>query len=269
MIDVKELKFAYGTVPSQKEPVYTLDGVSLEIKKGEIFGILGPNGSGKTTLLKNIQLFLKPAMGEITYFGQSHRELSARRISRMLSLVPQKSGGGMSLTVEEMIRLGRIPHMKNPWEGYSSEDKQVVDEVISRLGLEPFKSRQCHSLSGGEFQKVLLARALAQKSRILLLDEATANLDMRHCVEIMELVQQRAREGCTVVSVLHDLNLAAEFCHRMVLMKKGRVCYRGTPVELFKREVIKEIYDIDARVGYDEAGVPFVLPRAVKQGVVA
>jgi iron complex transport system ATP-binding protein len=163
-----------------------------------------------------------------------------------------------------MILLGRLPHLRNKWSGFSDSDRAVVDDVVSKLGLERFMHRKCHCLSGGEFQKVLLARALVQESEILLLDEATSNLDLHHSVEIMELVCTFAEEGGTVVAVMHDLNLAAKFCDRVVLMKEGKVRYEGPPADVYRRDVISDIYGIDSYISRDDEGNPFVLPRRKK-----
>jgi iron complex transport system ATP-binding protein len=206
-------------------------------------------------------LYLKPQDGRIAYFDIPHRDLSSRRLSKLLSLVPQKPEGGAALTVIEMITLGRLPHMESRWSGFSAEDREVVGEFMEKLGLVGFEHRNCHSLSGGEFQKVLLARALVQKSSILLLDEATANLDLHHSVDIMDLVRQFADGGGAVVAVMHDLNLAARFCDRVVLMKSGEVKYEGKPAEVYRTDVIREIYEIDAYIARDDDGIPFVLPR--------
>ncbi len=260
MVSISDLHYAYdvkGSVHGRK----ILQGIHMDINPGEITGILGPNGSGKSTMLKNIQLFLEPNQGDITYFSVSHKDIQAKELAKQISLVPQKSGGGQSLRVKEMILLGRIPHMKSRWSGFVPEDYERVNRVIEALHLQDFENRFCHCLSGGEFQKVLLARALSQESPVLLLDEATANLDMHHAMEIMELVQGLATAGTAVAAVLHDFNLAASFCHRLIVMHKGKVFREGTPQEVLTSEVIREVYGIHAYVGHDEMGVPFVLPR--------
>ncbi|AHC14036.1 ABC transporter ATP-binding protein [Salinispira pacifica] len=260
MVIASKLHYAYadGETHHHKN---ILNGVDLDIRPGQVLGILGPNGSGKTTLLKNIQLFLKPDQGEITYDGIPHTNIKSGEIAKRVSLVPQKSGGGQSLKVKEMVLLGRIPHIANRWAGFSAHDYQIAKAVMESLDLVKFADRHCHCLSGGEFQKVLLARALCQESGILLLDEATANLDMHHSVEIMELVRKRAANGTTVAAVLHDLNLAAAFCDRVVFMHEGVVFRNGLPGETMTAEVIATVYGIDAYVSRDENGIPFVLPR--------
>lgn len=238
-----------------------LRGLCASFGQREVVGILGPNGSGKTTLLKNLLLYLKPKSGVVSYFGKPHTEFSSRHLARNLALVPQRSGGGETLTVHEMVLLGRLPHLENRWTGYADPDLRAVDNVLAALDIEQFRNRPCASLSGGEFQKVLLARAFVQESEILLLDEATANLDMHHAVDIMDLVAAKASDGAAVVAVMHDLNLAAAYCDRVLLMKDGVVRYEGRPQEVYSEQVMREIYQAEARVDFDEDGVPFVLPR--------
>lgn len=255
MISTKDVHFTY------KCGSKILNGVDLNLPPGEIVGILGPNGSGKSTLLKNIQLFLKPDSGEINYFNLNHNEIKISDLAKKMSLVPQVSSGGKSLSVKDMVLLGRLPHLESKWHGFSKHDHNIVDKILTNLKLKKFKERLCITLSGGEFQKVMLARALAQESSVLLLDEATANLDMNHSVEIMELVKKRAKSGVAVAAVLHDLNLAAAYCDRIIFMHKGRIYKNDTPLKTFTPEIIEKIYGFKAYVDYDNMGVPFVLPR--------
>lgn len=258
-METRELVFGYTDVP-------TLDKVNINVQPGELVGILGPNGSGKTTLLKNLLRFLTPQSGRITYFDNAQArditELTSNELARLAALVPQRSGGGASLTVYEMVMLGRLPHMESRWSGFTDDDRDTVNCTLAGLDIERFSNRPCSTLSGGEFQKVLLARALVQDTDALLLDEATANLDMHHAVDIMNLVRERLDGRRTVIAVMHDLNLAAEYCDRVVFLKKGTVRYEGTPEETYLPEIIRDIYDSDLYVGQDANGIPFVLPRA-------
>jgi iron complex transport system ATP-binding protein len=255
------LHFSYGNSGKTCETsrIQVLVGLDAVVREGEFVGILGPNGSGKTTFLKAILGAIHLDSGVVRYFGESKPE--RKQIAKTISLVPQHSQGGISLSVREMVTLGRIPHLTDRWSGFSAIDHGMVDQVMTSLGLTQFRDRPCGSLSGGEFQKVLLARALVQESRILLLDEATANLDLHHMIEIMDLVSSKIRSGCAVVAVMHDLNLAAGYCDRVLLMKNGSVRYEGTPTEVYRPEVFQEIFGIEIYIDIDERGVPFVLPR--------
>ncbi len=257
-VQAESLSFSYSGDP-------ILSGLTFAVRPGEIVGVLGPNGSGKTTLLKNLLLYLKPRVGSISYFGREHTTLSSRELSRLAGLVPQKSGGGASLSAGEMVMLGRLPHLQSRWSGFSDHDRAVVERTMQCLDIHRFRERQCSTLSGGEFQKVLLARALVQESSILFLDEATANLDMHHAIEIMDLVRDRVVAGGTAVAVMHDLNLAAGYCDRVVLLKDGVVRYEGAPREVYRPDVIRSIFGVDLYVAEDDAGVPFVLPRVSRQ----
>ncbi len=256
------ISFSYGGERSrsstQSSPV--LMDLSAVVHQGEMVGILGPNGSGKTTFLKAVLRFLRLDSGTVYYFGSSDSQIDGKELSRTMGLVPQRSGGGGSLTVREMVNLGRIPHLNDRWSGFSDRDRDMVDRVMKNLDIMRFRDRACASLSGGEFQKVLLARALVQESRVLLLDEATANLDLHHCVEIMDLVRDKARSGCAVSAVMHDLNLAAGYCDRVLFLKAGQVRYQGTPAEVYRPETLHEIFGIEVYLDSDAAGVPFVLP---------
>jgi iron complex transport system ATP-binding protein len=259
-IDVHDLHFSYSDAP-------ILNGLTLSVDRGEMVGVLGPNGSGKTTFLKNLIRYLRPDRGSVSFWipdegAKPVEQMSSKQLSRLVGLVPQRSGGGESLTVFEMVLLGRLPHIESRWSGYSEDDREAVECMLEGMGILAFRNRLCQTLSGGEFQKVLLARALVQDTDIIVLDEATANLDMHHAVEIMDLVRSLVGEGRTVVAVMHDLNLAAAYCDRTVFMRDGLVRFVGPPREVFTPEVIRNIFGVDLYLDVDDDGVPFVLPRS-------
>ena len=237
-----------------------LDGISLSLKTGEFLGFLGPNGSGKSTFLKNLLGFLKPSQGRIVFSGTNTVPTRTER-SRRLAFVPQNSRPPASLSVRDVILMGRLPHIRDRWTGYGEADRQKVEEMLGLLGITGMAERDVMSLSGGEMQKVIIGRCLVQEGDILLLDEATSGLDLNHTIEIMELMRKKAGEGKTIVAVLHDLNLASQYCDRIVLLKNGRLRYQGRPQEILTEEVVEEIYGIRAAVKADEYGRPFVLPR--------
>ncbi|MDR1030199.1 MAG: ABC transporter ATP-binding protein [Treponema sp.] len=236
-----------------------LDDVSLSLRAGEFLGFLGPNGSGKSTFLKNLLGFLKPSTGRIVFSGAVLTHLER---SRRLAFVPQNSMPPASLSVQEVVLMGRLPHIRDRWTGYGKVDRQKVAEVLDALGIAGMAERDVMSLSGGEMQKVIIGRCLVQEGDILLLDEATSGLDLNHTIEIMELMRKKAgEEGKTIVAVLHDLNLASQYCDRIVLLKNGCLRYEGRPQDILTEEVVEEIYGIRAVVKADEYGRPFVLPR--------
>jgi iron complex transport system ATP-binding protein len=228
-----------------------------------LVGFLGPNGSGKSTFLKNLLGYLKPSGGRVFFDGEEGKvELSPGERARRLSYVPQTPGVRASFTVAELALMGRLPMLKDRWAGYGAEDRRKTAEVMEALGIAFLAERKVTTLSGGELQKVVIARCLAQEGDILLLDEATSGLDLNHSVEIMELMRRKAdREGKIILAALHDLNLASQYCDRVLLLKDGRLCFEGTPAEALTEEALEEIYGIRAVVRMDENGRPVVLPR--------
>ena len=213
MIEVKNLSFAYG----RRE---ILRDVSFKAESGEIVGILGNNGAGKSTLVTCLNHILKPKSGKIILNGKDAETLSKRELAQYISYVAQKNEQTQT-TVFDSVLLGRKPYIK--WS-IGQEDIAVCDEIIERVGLSEMKLRALDELSGGELQKVMLARALVQQPKVMLLDEPTSNLDPKNQYEMMKLVRQVADEkNITVLVVIHDLSLAMRFCDKFLLMKDGRV----------------------------------------------
>lgn len=236
-----------------------LDGVSLSLKAGELVGFLGPNGSGKSTFLKNILGFLKPRCGSVLYGGA---EIAARERSQVFAFVPQTPGCQAAFTVAELVLMGRLPHIRDRWAGYTKADRRKAGQVMEMMGIAGMADRNVMTLSGGELQKAVIARCLVQEGDVLLLDEATSGLDLNHAVEIMELMRKKADEEHKIIlAVLHDLNLAAQYCDRIVLLKDGCLRYQGRPQEVLTESAVEAVYGIRAAVSHDEQGRPFVLPR--------
>ena len=217
MIEVKNLSFAYG-----KREI--LRDVSFKAESGEIVGILGNNGAGKSTLVTCLNHILKPKSGKIILNGKDAETLSKRELAQYISYVAQKNEQTQT-TVFDSVLLGRKPYIK--WS-IGQEDIAVCDEIIERVGLSEMKLRALDELSGGELQKVMLARALVQQPKVMLLDEPTSNLDPKNQYEMMKLVRQVADEkNITVLVVIHDLSLAMRFCDKFLLMKDGKVFTYG------------------------------------------
>jgi len=240
-----------------------LDGINLNIEKGKFIGILGPNGCGKSTLLKVILKYLNPKEGIIKIENKELKEYTQSELAEILSFVPQKSSLTMPLTVEDVVYMGRVPYMKNKWTGFDREDREKVEKIMQMLKIDKFKNRVIFSLSGGEFQRVLLARALAQNTNIMLLDEPTSALDMNYALEIMRLTSYFVQnESLTAVMVLHDLNLASMYCDSIILLKNGKIAYEGTPKELFRPEILEEIYGFNCEV-IENNGFSYVIPNKI------
>ena len=241
-----------------------LHNISLSVKSGEMVGLIGPNGSGKTTLIKLASGVLKPNQGEIRLDGSGLTQLSRKSIARSVAVVPQQFHIPFAFTASEVVALGRIPFLK-PFAGGSEVDKQFVSSALELVGISELKERRFDELSGGERQKVILAMALAQQPKLLLLDEPIVHLDIAHQVEILELVRSlNVERGLTVIAAMHDLNLAALYFDRLVLLKEGRVSADGTPAQVLTEEKIQEAFSASVRVEpHPVIGVPHIviMPR--------
>jgi iron(III) dicitrate ABC transporter, ATP-binding protein FecE len=257
-ISIENASFSYGLGEEN-----LLDKINLNIEKGKFIGILGPNGCGKSTLLKVILKYLNPKEGIIKIENKELKEYTQSELAEILSFVPQKSSLTMPLTVEDVVYMGRVPYIKNRWTGFDREDREKVEKIMQMLKIDKFKNRVIFSLSGGEFQRVLLARALAQNTNIMLLDEPTSALDMNYALEIMKLTSYFVQnESLTAVMVLHDLNLASMYCDSIILLKNGKIAYEGTPKELFRPEILEEIYGFNCEV-IENNGFSYVIPNKI------
>ncbi len=257
-ITIENVSFSYN----QNEEKL-LNNVNINFKKGEFIGILGPNGCGKSTLLKIILKYIHPCSGIIKIENRALSQYTQLELSKTLSFVPQKSSLSMPLTVEDVIFMGRVPYIKNRWLGFDDEDKNRVNEIIKVLKLEKFRKRSIFSLSGGEFQRVLMARALVQDTEIILLDEPTSALDINYALELMSLTSYFVKnENITVVMILHDLNLASMYCDNLILIKNGEIAYKGAPKEILKPEILEEIYGFNCEI-VENKGFSYVVPNKI------
>jgi iron complex transport system ATP-binding protein len=238
-----------------------LHDVSLDVAPGARLGILGPNGSGKTTLLKLLAGILSPASGSVTLDDVPLARLSRRAIAQRVAMVPQETHPAFEYTVLELVLMGRYPHL-GAFEVESAADVAIAHASLAATGTGAFAARLFSTLSGGEKQRVVIASALAQQARVLLLDEPTASLDPAYQLEIAELLRALHRErGIALVLSTHDLNLAAAVCDRLVLVRDGRVIASGPTDEVLTGERIAALYGIDAEVRFHErAGHLTVVP---------
>ncbi|PVE12178.1 ABC transporter ATP-binding protein [Streptomyces scopuliridis] len=221
-----------------------LDGVSLAPLPGAMTGLLGPNGSGKSTLLRLLAGVLAPSHGVVTLDGRPLDGLRRRDIARRVAVVEQQADTLVELSVADVVRLGRIPH-RRAWHPPTRADEEAVTAALERTGLRDHASQLWSTLSGGERQRVQIARALAQEPRELLLDEPTNHLDIQHQLDLLNLVAELA---VTSVVALHDLNLAAMFCDRIVMLQRGRVIAAGTPRQVLTEDRIADVYGVQVAV---------------------
>jgi len=230
-----------------------LDGVGLRARRGELIGLIGPNGAGKSTLLRIIGGLLRQREGAVSLEGRDLAAMPPREVARVLAMVPQLAPYTFGFTGLEVVVMGRYPHMGR-FEVESASDRRIAMDAMRATETEPFADRLVTSLSGGERQRIFLARALAQSAsggRVLLLDEPTANLDVQHQLKALDLVRGLAGEGMTAIAAIHDLPLAARYCHRLVLLSRGRVLAEGTPVEVLTPVTIEAAFGVRAVVYTD------------------
>ena len=232
-----------------------LKGVSIDSKNREFIGIIGPNGSGKSTLLKCIYRILKPNNGCIMLGEEDISKMSVKESAKKLAVVAQHNYYNFDFSVGEVVLMGRSPHKKS-LEPDNSEDYYIVNESLEKVGMLGFKNRSFSTLSGGEQQRVILARALAQQTPCLILDEPTNHLDIKYQLSLLNIVKSL---NLTIISAIHDLNIASMYCDRLFVMKNGRIVGMGTPQEVLTKEFIKEIYDIDVEIVYDSKGDMHIL----------
>ncbi len=252
-IQARDIAFSYSDRP-------LFEALSVEIGDGEFVGLVGPNGSGKTTFLNLLSRVLKPSSGGIFIDGSDVESFSARALARMVAVVPQESTFIFPFTVSEVVLMGRAPHLRTILE--REEDFEIAAEAMEMTGVDHLASRPVTNLSGGEKQGVMIARALAQRPSILLLDEPTAFLDIKHQVDIYDILTRLNREsGMTILAVSHDLNLASHYSERVLVFKEGRLKFDGPPQEAITAETVHDVYGADVIVRRDEGtGRPFVLP---------
>lgn len=228
-----------------------LDGVSFDIREGEILGILGPNGCGKTTLLRNLNKNLTPYGGCVFLDGENLQDISKRDVAKSVAVVPQTNEIRFSFTVREIVSMGRAPY-QSMMGGETREDREIVDKALEQTGLADFAERHINTMSGGERQRAMIARAIAQSPKILLMDEPTLHLDINMQFDALNLVHRLSREnGLTVVIVSHDLGMVARYCDRIIMIHDHRIHSMGTPEEVLSPENMKTVFNVDAELVFD------------------
>jgi iron complex transport system ATP-binding protein len=250
MLRVQGLNFSYRSTNVLKD-------VGIELNKGEVLSIVGPNGAGKTTLLKCIVGIVKQEKGTISIDGKDASRMKRMALARCVGYVPQSSPSKFPITVFDAVLMGRRPYIT--WKP-SEKDLEMVADIIKSMDLEDIALRDFDQLSGGQKQKVLLARAVAQDTAYLLLDEPTSNLDLKHQMEVMEMIFSMVKSnGVAAILAMHDLNLASRFSDRMMMLNGGRIFCIGKPQEVITVENIRAVYGVEATISQNN-GHPYILP---------
>lgn len=247
-VDAKNISFAYNDRKILRD-------VNLSVSDGEFAGIIGPNGSGKSTLLKCMCRIFEPAEGTVYVGGKPLKQMSFKESARKVSVVSQHNYYNFDFSVRDVVLMGRSPH-KKAMERDNAQDYRIVTDALKKVGMESMQARIFSTLSGGEQQRVILARALAQKTECLLLDEPTNHLDIKYQLELMDIVKHL---GKTVIAAIHDLNIAAMYCDVIHVLKDGNIIDSGTPSEILTPELIKQVYDVDAEVFQDIKGITRII----------
>ncbi|OKY77297.1 MAG: ABC-type cobalamin/Fe(3+)-siderophores transport system ATPase component [Candidatus Methanohalarchaeum thermophilum] len=236
-LQVKDIKFSYNSKS-------ILNKVNFKVKKGEIVGILGPNGSGKTTLLKCINKNLKIDYGSVYIQKQDIKNLKQKQIAEKMGYVPQEDANNFPSTVFDTVLMGRRPH--STWRP-STKDKEIVTNILEKIDLKDQATRDINELSGGQRQKALIARALAQQPEILIFDEPTSSLDVKHQLEVLDLIKKETKTDVSAIMAIHDINLASKYCDKFIFLKDGEILDAGG-TEVINQENIRKVYGVEAEI---------------------
>lgn len=244
-LQLKDIKFSY-------RENNILNSITIDMNQGNLIGIIGPNGAGKTTLLKCILGLLSPSEGTISINGKNIKSISSEEKAHIIGYVPQKDNTAFSIPLYEAVLLGRRPYINY---SVSRNDLKIVDDLLQKLDLIKLAQRPINQLSGGEKQKVFIARALAQETSILLLDEPTSALDLKHQVEVLSILKNQVKEhGKLVIVVMHDINLASRYADALIMLKKGQIYSFGKPEDVITSKNLRDVYEVDAHIHWSEFG---------------
>jgi len=253
--DALDLAVRYG-----RSRVRALDGVTMRVPEGALYAVLGPNGSGKSTLMRALMGVVRPEGGQVRVGGRETRFWTRRSLARAVGAVPQAEHLAFPVSVRDFVAMGRYPHL-GPLRPEGDEDRAAVRKAMERCDVSELTGRDVTTLSGGELQRVRIARALAQEPSALVLDEPSASLDIRHEMTIFRLLRDSADRGMTVLLITHHINLAASFADRFLLLSGGKVAAEGEAGDVFKEEILERVYRWPVAVGIDPlSGAPRVTP---------
>jgi iron complex transport system ATP-binding protein len=245
LFSLTNISCAYGATRA-------LQNLTLTLEDNKFYGLIGPNGSGKTTLLDLLLGNIKPVSGTVSFKDKPLKAWDRRSLAREIALVPQEFGLNFDFSVEELILMGRHPHIPR-FANPSDHDLAMVREIMEELGISSLRKRFVTQLSGGEKQRVIVARALAQETQVLVLDEATSNLDIHHSIHIFQVVKNRvATKGGSVIAAIHDLNFAAAFCDEIILLEQGQVAAIGPPKTVLTPQSLKDVFGVNCHAYFNE-----------------
>jgi iron complex transport system ATP-binding protein len=233
-----------------------LDGISARFEPRKIHGIIGPNGSGKSTLLKTVCRIWEPDSGSITLDGRDYTDIPRKELSTLVTLVPQNTTIGFPISVFDIVSMGRNPHLGR-FEGAGERDREIINRALRQTNIHALKDRNINELSGGEGQLAIIARAIATEATLILLDEPTSELDVRHTLEITKLLYELREQGKTILVTVHDLNLARKLCDTISILCRGKLFFSGAPEEAFSEENIRQVFQVNVRE-YKHNGTTFL-----------
>ena len=239
MLDINSIHFS---IDDKK----ILDSITARFEPCMIHGIIGPNGSGKSTLLKNICRIWEPQSGSILIHGTDYTKIPRKELSTLVTLVPQNTTIGFPISVFDIVAMGRNPHLGR-FAGMRQNDRDIIERALQQTNIYELKDRNINELSGGEGQLAIIARALATEASLILLDEPTSELDVKHTLEILNILQGFKDQGKTILVTIHDLNLARKFCDTISILSCGKLFYSGTPENAFAAKIIKQVFDVHIR----------------------
>lgn len=237
-----------------------VDDFSLNLESGEFCSLLGPNGAGKSTLLRTMVGYQPLWQGSILFEGKNIKDIKNKELAKLIAIIPQEIHLQFDYSVHDLVMMGRYPYL-NYWQKYSPKDREVVSDILQSLDLIKFKDKNYSELSGGEKQRVNIARALAQQSKAILMDESLVHLDINHQLEIMDLlVEINLEQRKTIVIVSHNINLAADYCNRIVLIENGKLAADGEPADVITTDILKRVYQADIKTFINKSsGRPNIL----------
>ena len=237
-----------------------LQDINIEFGKGKLIGLIGPNGCGKSTMMKCICKLYEPTSGEIYVDGHKVTDLKPAEAAKLVAVVPAEPGNTFGISVMDMVMLGRYPFVDTIW-WEDPEDEQITRKALQIFGLDHLRRKQVALCSSGERQRTLIAKAYVQEPKLMLVDEPTSHLDMKYKLQVMEYLKSLAHSDITVMVAEHDISLMARYCDVCIIMKHGQIVTVGDPKKVITPDVIRDVYEVEARVGFDEDGEIYVLPK--------